>query len=119
MESYTPLDVLKFAHVEGGYILRNVKGRLACLAFQTPCVEPQIAAILETLDEALTLLENGTTAFCSADQIYVYSDGRPIETFIEMNPDLFIFSHWHPDPNRGLASTCAVPVIDNPTEDDS
>jgi hypothetical protein len=96
MTTPNALDYLKYTAAEGKHLLEYVTDALGQLT-EHPKAEDEIETLQAMLDSVRNMLVQATATFCrDGDDMNTYSDGRRVETTIDLELGNRFEYRWHP-----------------------
>lgn len=96
-----PIDYLKYTAAEGRRLVEYVQDRLGGLTLERPLYEDEVEELQTMLDELRQLLAESAATFSrDGTDLNRYSDGRQIESVLQMELGNAFAYRWHPDPRH-------------------
>jgi hypothetical protein len=95
MSDIDPVDYLKYAAAEGKTLIEMISNELC----RDLVADDEVDRICDMLFAVRKLLHDAIAGFCgSREDMNTYTDGRKVETFVELEFGNHFTYCWHPDP---------------------
>lgn len=93
-----PVDYLKYNAAEAGSILEYVTDQLSWLTVDHPETEYEIETLQDALANVRDMLTQSAATF--SRDMNTYSDGRRVESVLELEKGSYFRYRWHPEPTH-------------------